>query len=123
MSRTTPDEVKEIIATELTDPILQIWIDAASTIVDDAAECIGGDNTLLTQVELYLSAHFVALENAASGGGELTSFKITNQLAETYNVYSLQGNILDTTYGRTANMLSKGCLILIGKEKATVNFL
>ena len=120
MSRVTPGEVSEIVETVLLDPVIQVWIDAANTIVTGASSCIGGDDALLAQVELYLAAHFIAI-NDISSGATVKSDKIDNQ-ATTYSVVELQGNINDSSYGRAANMLSNGCLLTIGQEAATVEF-
>lgn len=110
MSRVTPTEVKAIIATTLTDPVVQIWIDAANTIVNENADCIGGDAALLTQVELFLSAHNVGMldsdvRNEIKKEGPdgfqteyMKSVNISNEL------------INSTVYGQQANRLANGCL-------------
>lgn len=121
MPRVMPAEVKAIVPTNLTDPIIQMWIDAANAIVNSNAECIGGDEALLTQVELYLSAHFVAMLSASTRGF------ITEEGPEGFKTkYSnpvAMSNIIDNTpYGTTANMLSGGCLASVSDKKATVEF-
>ena len=109
MSRVTPSEVKAIIETPLTDPIVQIWIDGANTIVTDNAECIGGDEALLTQVELFLSAHFVGMLDPAIRG--FISKEKLGTFETSYSNPVTLSNIIDNTpYGTTANMLSNGCL-------------
>tara|TARA_R110002051_G_scaffold324424_2_gene421622 strand:+ start:21869 stop:22237 length:369 start_codon:yes stop_codon:yes gene_type:complete len=109
MSRVTPTEVKQIVSTALDDSIVQTWIDGANTIVTDSSECIGGVETLLTKVELYLSAHFIAMLDP-----ELRGFVTKEKLDVFETSYSnditMQNNIDNTPYGTTANMLSKGCL-------------
>jgi len=109
MSRVTPAEVKEIIATNLLDPVIQIWIDGANTIVTENSECIGGVEAVLTQVELYLSAHFVGMLDPAIRGF-VTKEKLDIFETTYSNPVTLANNIDNTTYGTTANMLSKGCL-------------
>lgn len=108
MSRVTPTEVKAIIDTDLADPIVQTWIDAASAVVDDNAGCMGSVETLLTQVELYLSAHFLALLDPSEGG--IVTKEKAEQLETNYKTADINKNIDATVYGQTANMLSKGCL-------------
>ena len=115
MSRVTPTEVKEIVTTDLIDAVIQVWIDGANTIVTANADCIGGDEALLTQVELYLSAHFVAMLDPDTRG-YVTKEKL-EEFETTYSAPSGLNNIIDnTTYGTTANMLSGGCLANTSKS-------
>lgn len=109
MSRVTPEEVKTIVDTDLTDPVIQIWIDAANSVVNDNSECIGGDEDRLEQVELYLSAHFIAMLDTSTRGF------VTKEKAEDLETsYSTPGNVKNmidnTAWGTTANKLSNGCL-------------
>tara|TARA_R110002096_G_C14370680_1_gene704825 strand:+ start:55 stop:423 length:369 start_codon:yes stop_codon:yes gene_type:complete len=121
MSRVTPEQVKAIIDTSLDDPVIQVWIDAANTIVNSNADCIGGDEALLTQVELYLSAHFVGMLDP-----EIRGF-VTKEKLEVFettysNPVSIKNNIDNTPYGTTANMLSNGCLANTSDKTADVCF-
>lgn len=117
MSRVTPDEVKEIVSTELTDSVVQVWIDGANTIVDDNASCIGGDEALLTQVELFLSAHFVGMLDPQTRG--FITKDSVDGFETTYSNPVKLANIIDRTpYGTTANMLSGGCLTSTTKQAA-----
>jgi hypothetical protein len=119
MSRVTPTEVKAIIETPLTDPVIQIWIDGANTIVTANAECIGGDDALLTQVELYLSAHFVGMLDPGVRGF-ITKEKL-DVFETTYSNPVTLSNIIDNTpYGTTANMLSGGCLANVSDRAITL---
>jgi hypothetical protein len=119
MSRVTPEEVKAIIDTDLSDPVIQIWIDAANTIVTANAECIGGDEALLTQVELFLSAHNVGMLDS----------DIRNQIKKEgpdgfQTEYMQSANVSDelinsTVYGQQANRLSNGCLANVDDRAVT----
>lgn len=121
ISRVTPTQVKAIISTDLTDPVIQIWIDGANTIVTANADCIGGDDALLTQVELYLSAHFVGMLDP-SIRGFITKEK-TDVFETTYSNPAVLKNIIDNTpYGTTANMLSNGCLANTSDKLASIDF-
>lgn len=121
MSRVTPIEVKEVIPTTLSDPMIQIWIDVANTIVSASADCIGGDEALLTQVELMLSSHFVALvdQDADSSNSSIKQEK-TDDISTTYNTKELTGTVNDTVYGQAANKLSNGCLTKVDKAVAKI---
>ncbi len=120
-TRVTPTEVKDIVATTLADPVVQTWIDAANAIVNEQSACIGGDEPLLKQVELYLSAHFLALVDPGLDRSRVSKEK-TEQLETDFNVAKLMGNVNDTVYGTTANMLAKGCLTNVNQDVATVEF-
>lgn len=121
MSRVTPAEVKEIVTTNLDDTVVQVWIDGAHSIVNANAECIGSDEVLLTQVELYLSAHFVAMLSASTRGF-VTKRKVDTFETSYSNPVVLSNTIDQTPYGQTANMLSGGCLASVSDKKATVEF-
>ena len=122
-ARVTIAEVKVVIGTTLTDPVIQVWIDASNTVVNQAADCINGDEALLKQIELFLSSHFVALidPDSDASNSQIKSEKIES-VSFTYATAELSRNINDTPYGQTANFLSNGCLIKSGLEKATVEF-
>ncbi len=124
MSRVTPTEVKAIVTTSLDDTSIQIWIDAANSIVNANEDCIGGDEALLTQIELQLSAHFVYLvstQNTATSGhiieegpdGFKTKYSSPQQFEQ---------SIDSSNYGQVANMLSNGCLTGINDQRACAAF-
>lgn len=108
MSRVTPTEVRVILTTGLSDTVMQAWIDAASLVVDDNALCINGDDALLKEVELYLSAHLIAMLPGEEGG-IITKEKL-DVMETTFAQASVKKDINTTVYGKTANMLSRGCL-------------
>lgn len=108
MSRVTPEEVKKLVDTDLDNCVIQVWIDSASCVVDSISDCVG-DNSKLTSIELYLSAHLVAMLDPETRG-YVTKEK-TKDLETTYSDVSEVKNSIDNTiYGMTANMLSNGCL-------------
>lgn len=108
MTRVSPAEVKEIKETDLSTTVIQIWIDAANTIVTAAISCIGSGESLLTQVELFLSAHFIELLEPGSGS-RIKREKTKNMEVE-YAIKEVADEISETVYGRAANKLSRGCL-------------
>ena len=122
MARVTPEEVKAIVNTSLDDSVVQTWINAANAIVNSKAECIGGDEDLLKQIELMLSAHFVGMLDP-----EIRGFVTKEKLDVFETTYSnpvtMKNNIDNTPYGTTANMLSGGCLATTTEKVATVEFL
>ena len=115
MSRVTPEEVTDIVETDLVDTVVQVWIDGANTIVNANADCIGSDESVLTQVELYLSAHFVAMLDSETRG-YITKDKI-DTFETSYSTPTGLDHIMDNTaYGTTANMISGGCLANVNKS-------
>lgn len=122
MPRVTPAEVKEIVTTSIADPIVETWIGASSKIVDKQASVINGDSAVLTQIELYLAAHFIAmLDPEVSGQIKRTKIDI---FETEFNSTGLSEELLNRTpYGVTANMLAGGCLLPLTKAKASVDFL
>ncbi len=117
----TVDQVKAILpaSTELTDPQIQAAIDAAACLVDQiAVGCASGlTDACLTQVHIYLSAHFCAVtENALSlssetdpccGGSASYGFKFGE-------------GVKGTPFGQMANTLSGGCLAEYDKQPAGI---
>ena len=121
MSRVTPIEVKELVTTTLADNVIQIWINVAHATVNKNAACIGGDESLLTQIELQLSCHFVTV-NDPSYSPVISKEKI-GPLETTYAVDSMDKNAIEATpFGKAANMMSGGCLGDYNDDKACVDF-
>lgn len=119
MARVTVENVKEIVSTKLLDAVVQVWVDVASTIVTQNSDCIGGDETLLTQVELQLSAHFVAMQGASTRNAVVkegpTDFTTTYA-----SPMAIANTINQTPYGTAANYLSGGCLSKLEKQTARI---
>ena len=117
MGRVTTVEVRAIIETTLIDTVIQVWIDGANAIVNTNSDCIGGDESILKQVELFLSAHFVGMLDP-SVRGFVTSDNLQG-FETTYSNPVTLSNIIDNTpYGTTANMLAGGCLTNTTKQVA-----
>ncbi len=118
-TRVTPAEVKVIIETPLTDPAIQIWIDAANAIVDDNSDCITGGETILKLVELQLSAHFVGMQDSEVRG--FITKDGLNGFETSYSnpVEKSKDLINSTTYGQAANMLAGGCLASTSEKTIT----
>lgn len=117
MARVTDAEVKAIKAVTIdTTP----FIDAANLIVSDINSTCNKsfDETRLTQIELYLSAHF-----AGTFAPSLVSEKFENA-ANVFHVGSTSlSGVMSDKYGQMANMLAEGCLAELDKSPAVVNFL
>jgi hypothetical protein len=118
MPRSTVDSVKAILpsGTSLTDDQINAAIAAATLMVDRVAACITLSDDELTQTENYLSAHFAALtdisltitsEPDACGGGSVK-----------YGFVPGKG-VMGTTFGQTADMLSRGELVQVSMPSAS----
>ncbi len=102
--------------TTLTDPQIQAAIDAAACVVDQLAVSSCGEDitdACLTQIHIYLSAHFAAVtENTltissetdpCSGGKATYGFKFGE-------------GVKGTPFGIMANTMSSGCLAEFDKQ-------
>ncbi len=96
-SRVTADEVGELIDTDRT---LDSFIITASLIVTEELASAGHSNARLTQIELYLAAHFVAL---AEERGGLQRWQVGDSAELIANVYDKGFQM--TRYGQQAMAL------------------
>ena len=116
----TPATVTQVRAilpagTQLTDPQIQAAIDAAQCLVDQVAASCGSSlsDACLTQIHIYLSAHFAAVtENTLSVSSE-TDPCCGGQA--TYGFKFGEG-VKGTPFGQMANTLSGGCLAEFDKQ-------
>lgn len=121
MARVTEAEVLEIAPAIAITPITP-FIDAANTIANDINTRCGKsfNEDRLTQIELYLSAHFVYMAEGTSGGTKRSESIARGDYQVTYAVATLGEGIKGTTYGQTANLLSEGCLIEWDKRQSQI---
>ena len=113
----TPDTVRLILETDLTDPQLQAFIDAAAVIITssgmDDADC--HTDASITQVHIWLSAHL-----AYARAGAISSEKIGDAAETKRNPGVLLTGIESTYYGQSAlNLDCSGILATTGKEAVT----
>lgn len=109
--RVTESQVKEIIPT---NSDVQIFIDVASRLIDEVFATTELSADRLTDIELYLSAHLVALTE--EGGGV-----VAQRIGSTSVQYAqLRGdNLKLTRFGQIALALdTTGVLASSAKEKA-----
>lgn len=91
MARTTEAEVKKIIDTEVSD--IQPFIDTANAQVNEYLTNQGLSSTILTEIEKYLSAHYVTLRDPRVNSEDIgdASFDYDR------NAYKEQALSLDST--------------------------
>ena len=115
--RTTADDIKEIMdGLTASDSIIDTFIIAASAVVD---QVFAGDTTigetLLKEIERWLTAHFIASTIFRQAAKE----KIGE--ADVTYVGKWGENLASTSYGQTVKLLDiTGKMSQIGKSAATV---
>ena len=120
-ARTSPEAVKEIVQTSLTDAVvLTNHIDTANLLV--TTHLVGTTpviaDPLLKKIELYLAAHFVALTEER---GSLTRSKMGDADESFANIFE-QG-YKSTRYGQTALALdSTGTLARVSQTDLKAAF-
>ena len=113
--RVTADQVKTLIDTERD---IQSMLVTANTVVEEAYSGETISEALLTQVELYLAAHFVALTEES---GSLLRDSIGESATTLANVYG-QG-LASTRYGQSALAIDPtGSLANFGNAKPKAEF-
>jgi hypothetical protein len=118
-ARVSPGAVKEIVSTTLSDDVLSInHIDTANTYVNEVLEGGSLSEAMLTKIELYLAAHFVALSSEGAG---ITRSKLGDADESYANVYG-QG-LNSTRFGQAAVALdSTGALAAAAQTTLKANF-
>lgn len=116
----TPATVAQVRAilpaeTQLTDAQIQAAIDAAKCVVDQAAASCAShlSDECLTQIHIYLSAHFAAVtENTLSVSSE------TDPCCGGRATYGFKfgEGVKGTPFGQMANTMSGGCLAEFDKQ-------
>ena len=124
MARTTPDLVKAINGSTLSDPAINSFICAATCLVDKVVEsgCSGvTDIDCLTSAETFLTCHIMSGSGAGEkgGGGIKTEEKFENYSVKFQRSVSGVG-VLGTSYGNTANSLLNGCLVELDKRQVNI---
>lgn len=117
--RVTVDQVKDVVATTISDLSLEnIMIAMANQFVDENLADVGLSANALKWIELYLAAHFVALTEEKGG-------IILNEVGEARERYS---DIYDTgfratRYGQQAIALdTTGTLAKYGSARLKADF-
>lgn len=113
MARVTPEEVKEIIDTELTD--IYAFIQTANILVTDLLVNKGIDVDRLKEIERWLSAHFLAMRDQDAG---MTTGQTIGDTKVFYSRNSGKGLNL-SRYGQQAMVLdSTGTLAALNRKRA-----
>lgn len=115
MARTTIEDVKNIIDTDLPDTEIQAMIDTVSRLVDSVFANCSLSEDVLKDIETYLTAHIIASTKERQGSEEeagTAKIKYTGKFGE---------GLSSTTYGQTALLLDTcGQLQNLGKKVASI---
>lgn len=112
MARTTADEVKQIIDTDLSDTIIEGYISGATEVV---TYVLGSDTTmsveLKTEIERWLTAHMIASTreqqlSEAKAGPASAKFQGKTGMGLDATLYGQQVKAMDTT-GKFATLGGK----------------
>lgn len=129
--RVTAQEVKEIIETNLSDSRINTFITAANAIITaKISQSPVLSDTLIKEIERWLSAHLITIYKQAGGSeasGGIVRFERVGETAVGYDMSSKKMNTLNlenTEYGRQVVMLDiTGTLANLGKRKARMDTL
>ncbi len=117
--RVNATEVKELINTDLADAVVGSFIGVASRLVDRLLVGKGLDDLTLSDIELYLSAHFVGMRDQDEG---MTQETKTGEANSRYAGFYSKGFEL-TRYGQMAIMLdTTGILSTVAKQQGKARF-
>jgi hypothetical protein len=112
--RTTPSDVKAIISTSLSDVDVFPYIEDANALVDAVLSGEGLSTSLLTSIEKWLSAHFIAVTKSRQ-----PLYKKIGDGAESYPKLGLK--LESSTYGQTALAFdTSGKLANLGKKRIKI---
>lgn len=114
-ARITVEELLDIIDTDLEESQINAFINTANNLVTAKLEDSGLDSTMLHDIELWLSAHFVCMRDMRA-----KSEDIAGEYRVTYQGETKTG--LDATlYGQQALLLDyTGTLAALGLKKAWI---
>lgn len=123
----TPDDVRDLTGSTLTDPQIQPFVDAAACIMERAAACItrqGVTAACQDRAQAFLAAHLLTLSTVGQSGGSGVKRRET---FENYTVEFVVGSysgsgIMATPYGQAANSITGGCLQEVDKRPLQICF-
>ena len=118
MSRNTTTELELIYETDLTDPQLQAFLDAADAVVTDNLSTSSLSASTLKQIERFIAAHFACMRDPISLRSKIGDAESWNFPASVTTAFGKGLNL--TPYGQQALILdSSGLLSRLGLIKAS----
>lgn len=117
MARTSTNKVKEIIETGLGDTQIKAHITIANLLVTEHLSNVGYSAKLLNEIERWLAAHFVAVQDPRASSQSLGDKNIT------YEGRVGEKGLEGTRYGKQVlTMEHHGILKAISDSKGPVKF-
>jgi hypothetical protein len=120
MARVTYLEVKDIIDTDLTEAQINAFIRSANLMVTNRLTSLIVSADLLKDIELWLSAHFVAIrdprQKSVSIGSASTSFHGNSGMGLDFTPYGQQVKLLDYTGELSKGGLKRATFEVISEE-------
>lgn len=115
----TPNDVRAITGSTLSDTAITPFITAANVMITRAAECSGTTDN--DEACAFLSAHLMTSSQVGKGSAQIQRESLEGKYSVTYAVSMSQGSgVLSTNFGQTANMLMNGCLAELSKRKPVI---
>lgn len=113
-ARVTAEQVMEIISTTLSEAQVNAFINTAHLVVQTRLANKGLDPALLTEIELWLAAHFVSMRDPRKKAVRANNISITYQGEFGVGLHA-------TSYGQQAMALDPtGTLANAGLKRATI---
>jgi hypothetical protein len=102
-ARTTDEEIRKILNFDTSIEDLDPFIEAANELVTEICEPEGYSDTRLRQIELWLSAHFIAIRDpryqSEGFGGASGTYQGQTAMNLSATTYGQQAMLLDTAGG------------------------
>jgi len=115
-ARVTPADVKEIISTALTDAVINACINTANNIIDANLTSLSAASAILMDIELWLSAHFVAIRDP-----QAKQKSVAGEYSVTFEKGQVGTGFGATTWGQQALALDfTGTLASMGLRAAKI---
>ncbi len=112
----TPDDVRVIITTALTDPQITALIGDAALIAEACPAVAAYDAIRQAAIVKWLTAHLISQQSGKAGA--LTQ-KALGDASESYAVGTMGMNLQGSRYGQQALALDpSGCLAQVGQRRA-----
>lgn len=114
-ARVTPEQVMDIISTSLTEGQINAMINTAHQVAEQHLSAQGLDEDLLTQIELWLSAHYVCMRDPQKDTVKVDEVQVKYHRGQAGtglagSVYGQQAVALDPTGSLASASLKKAVI-------------
>ncbi len=117
----TPEDVRDITGSTLTDPQIQPFITDADCIIEEAILCVTVTEQCQDRACVNLAAHYLIGSNVGQSARTVKRQNLEGVYDVTYATGSDTGvGVLSSSFGRKANTLMKGILTELEKAPASL---